>query len=533
MSKDVIELRATSANTGTLISKSDDTLRFAHDDNTLRRLGKRPLLDRSFGFMSSLGLSCSVLVSWEGILFTSVPTFLNVGPGGVVWAFLVGWVGITSVYIVIAELASMAPTAGGQYHWVAMMAPESCANFLTYLTAWLTTLAWQAIAITTSFSIATLIQGIVVLSIPSYDPRSWHTVLIMFAVALFSVLINSTTGRILAKFEGLFLVLHLLGFFGVLIPLVYFAPHNDPSEVFTVFSNNGNWPTQALAFFVGLPTIAGTLTGADCAVHMSEEVRSANTVVPQSLIYTITINGSLAFAMIIALLFCLSDAPAAAAAADTLYYPFLQIFESAVKSTTGACLMAGVILVIVIMSSISAYASASRMIWSFARDKGLPFDRILVKLNSNALPIYAILSTMGFTTLLSLIVLGSSAVLSTLLSLLVTTLHSSYLLACGLLLWHRFTGGIKPYIEASDVIHTDNLFWGPWKVPEPFGIINNVFACLYMMLLLFWSFWPQVNSPTPGEVNWSVLVYGTVILFSVIWYVLKARRHFKGPVRET
>jgi amino acid transporter len=32
----------------------------------------------------------------------------------VIWAFLIGWVGVTSVYTVIAELSSMAPTAGGQ-----------------------------------------------------------------------------------------------------------------------------------------------------------------------------------------------------------------------------------------------------------------------------------------------------------------------------------------------------------------------------------------------------------------------------------
>jgi amino acid transporter len=219
-----------------------------------------------------------------------------------------------------------------------MMAPKSCANFLSYLTAWLTTLAWQAISITTSYSIATLIQGIVVLARPSYTPLSWHTVLIMLAVALLSVLVNSTTGRILATFERLFLLLHLAGFFGILVPLVYFAPHNSASEVFTTFYNNGDWSTQGLAFLVGLPTVASTLTGADCAVHMSEEVRSANVVVPQSLIYTIFINGALGFAMAIAILFCTTDAKAAIESADTLYYPFLYIFKNALNSTTGACL---------------------------------------------------------------------------------------------------------------------------------------------------------------------------------------------------
>ncbi|KAI0098775.1 amino acid transporter [Nemania sp. FL0031] len=533
MTVDTIELNVARASPEVLEStRHVDDERTLRDDDLLMRLGKRPLLERSFGFMSSLGLSSSVLVSWEGILFTSTSTFIHVGSGGVIWAFLIGWVGITSVYTVIAELSSMAPTAGGQYHWVALMAPKPCANFLSYLTAWLTTLAWQAISITTSFSIATLIQGIVVLARPSYTPLPWHTVLIMLAVALLSVLVNSTTGRLLATLERLFLLLHLAGFIGILVPLVYFSPHNSASEVFTTFYNNGLWPTQGLAFIIGLPTVASTLTGADCAVHMSEEVRSANVVVPQSLLYTIFINGSLGFSMAIAILFCTTDAEAAIQSADTLNYPFLYIFSTAVQSTTGACLMAGVILVIVLASSISAYASASRMIWSFARDNGLPFNRTLVKLNKNALPVYAILATMVITTLLSLIVLGSSVVLSALLSLLVAALYSSYLITCALLLWHRVRGGVKPYVEDSERVDADNLSWGPWKVPEPFGTLNNAFACLYTVFLLFWSFWPESNHPTAAELNWSVVVYGGVILFSITWYVLRARKSFKGPIKE-
>lgn len=89
-------------------------IRFANDDVTLRRLGKRPLLTRSFGFMSILGLSCSALSSWEAILNTSVPALLEGGPGAVVWSFIIGWIGTISVTATLGEMSSMAPTAGGQ-----------------------------------------------------------------------------------------------------------------------------------------------------------------------------------------------------------------------------------------------------------------------------------------------------------------------------------------------------------------------------------------------------------------------------------
>lgn len=38
------------------------------DERDLMRQGKRPVLKRTFGFMQILGFSCTVLVTWEGIL---------------------------------------------------------------------------------------------------------------------------------------------------------------------------------------------------------------------------------------------------------------------------------------------------------------------------------------------------------------------------------------------------------------------------------------------------------------------------------
>ncbi|KAH8896385.1 hypothetical protein GQ53DRAFT_639954, partial [Thozetella sp. PMI_491] len=396
----------------------------------------------------------------------------------------------------------------------------------------LTATAWQAMAISTGYIISTMIQGIIVLAQPTYSPGPWKTVLILLAVMLFAVSMNPTTSRALARFEDLVLVLHLARFIGVLIPLLYFAPHNDRATVFAAFINKGGWSTQALSFFVGFLTIATSMIRADFAVHMSEEIQSAALVLPRVLLATIFINGILAFGMVLALMFCLTDLEAALEAAETIFYPFLRTFQSAVVSTTGACIMAGIVLVMAVASSVSVYASASRMLWSFSRDRGLPFDKYLVKLTNNSLPVVAILTTLGITMLLSLIVLGSAVALGALLSLVIGALYSSYLLVCCLLLWRRTTGSIQPCHGGSDVLDLEIITWGPWRLPEPLGTVNNIFAILYSVLLLFWSFWPQTGPTTLESANWSVLVFGCVVIFSVPWYIIYARRHFRGPVRE-
>lgn len=255
-----------------------------------------------------------------------------------------------------------------------MLSPKRYVSFLSYSAAWLTALNWQALSIASAYGSATVLQGTIVLARPSYVPQAWHTILIMWGWALFATSINLTTGRLIARFEAITLVLHLVGFFGVLIPLVYLSSHNNAGFVFNTFYNNGGWPNMGLAFLVG----------ADCAVHMAEEIQAAAIVVPRSMMYTIYINGSLAFATIVGLLFCITDLDAAVAAQKTMFYPWLQIFQSGVNSTTGACLMAGIVFTLQVLSTVGTYACASRSMWSFARDRGMPGSRYLVRVSESA-----------------------------------------------------------------------------------------------------------------------------------------------------
>lgn len=104
------------------------------------------------------------------------------------------------------------------------------------------------------------------------------------------------------------------------------------------------------------------------------------------------------------------------------------------------------------------------------------------------MPLNTVLASLAITVLLSLIVLGSAAALASPISLVFSALYTSYLISCGLLLWQRYTGALEPYTGEFSTIYSDRLEWGPWKLPEPLGIINNVFSCIYILFVLFRSF---------------------------------------------
>ncbi|KAI1391129.1 putative GABA permease [Hypoxylon trugodes] len=444
-----VELRVRAK--GSFPSDGVTNMDYTTDERDLLRLGKRPVLKASI----------PILVSTQSLL--------NGGPAGVIWGYLIVWVGTLSTFTVLSELASMAPTAGGQYHWVAMLAPDSSRRFLSYITGWMTFAGWQAVTASAAYLIGTLLQGVIVMVKSDYTPEPWQAMLFLWAVLAFSVFINTVASKTLAHFEG-----------------------------------------------------------------MAEEIKDASIVVPRAIVISIVLNGILGFAMLLAYLFCLGNLDAVLDSQAYLGYPFLFVFLSGTKSKAGAAVMGLVIVALGICSTVGVLASSSRMLRSFSRDRGIPFWRHFMKLASRtSIPIYTIAFTATVSLLLSLIILGSSVAFNNIVNLSVVGLYSSYLISCSLLLWRRLQPqSISPYDPDIVRVGPNNLHWGPWRIPGVLGILNNAFACIYLFVLWFWAFWPPATPVDAQEMNFSVLTFGFVALFAVIWHFVQGKKEYKGPIVE-
>lgn len=62
-------------------------------------------------------------------------------------------------------------------------------------------------------------------------------------------------------------------------------------------------------------------------------------------------------------------------------YPFIQVFYNATNSLPGTNTMTAIIVLTLTASSITEVATASRQLWSFARDRGLPFSDFFAKVS--------------------------------------------------------------------------------------------------------------------------------------------------------
>lgn len=492
--------------------------KITRDEADLIHFGKRQQFKRNFSTISMIGLTCTLMITWEGDFITFEGGFSNGGPKGLVWGFVLVWLGVISQVLVMAEMGSMIPLAGGQYNWVAVLAPPFCSKFLSYLTGWITVIGWQAVTASAVYLCGSMIQGLMVLNHPDYVPERWQATLMFYAVIALSLFVNTYLARLLPNIEAIVLIIHVVGFFGILIPLVYLAPKGSVSDVFDTFINSGGWSTDGLAFFVGSIQAMFSLIGIDAATHLAEEIEDATIIIPRSMIASVLLNGGLGFAMLIAILFCLGNVDDALNTPTG--YPFMEIFVQAARSTSGGTGMTCLIVVLMTFATIGTLATSSRMLWAFAREKGLPGSYYISKVEPRtALPIWSIAVSTVINLLLALVNIGSNVVFNAFTGLTVAAFYSSFIIAASVMLRKRLT--------TPDA----DFRWGPFKLGR-FGVPVTIISIAYSMVGWFFSFWPPTAVVTVKTINWSVVVYVGVLGVSMIYWLLHARHVYTGPIIE-
>lgn len=182
------------------------------------------------------------------------------GIAGLFWSYLWTFIGFGIVMLSLAEMASMAPTSGGQYHWVSEFAPPQYQKFLSYLTGWMSTLSWQAGTASGSFLLGTIIQGLITTNDPSYEGTAWQGTLLTFAMTAILFVVNVWGSNELPLFQTVLFVVHVVGMIVVVVVFAVCSPHVSGKAVFTQFTNEGGWSSMGLALMIGqISAIYGSL----------------------------------------------------------------------------------------------------------------------------------------------------------------------------------------------------------------------------------------------------------------------------------
>jgi amino acid transporter len=234
-------------------------------------------------------------------------------------------------------------------------------------------IGWQAAMATTAFAVTQQLQGLIALNVSTYVIKGWHSTLFCIAITIFSILWNTVFVKKLPLIEYVGVVLHVVGFFAFVIVLWVMAPQADAKKVWTDFQDNGGWGSVGLSTLIGILAPVVTLIGSDSSCHLSEELKDASWVLPRAMVATAIANYSVGFIMTVTIMSTLGN-DVDAILSTTFGQPWIQVLFNATKSRVGTSIMTALLCVLLLFCSVNSITTASRQLFAFARDQGLPFS---------------------------------------------------------------------------------------------------------------------------------------------------------------
>jgi choline transport protein len=242
------------------------------DAACLASMGHAQSLQRNFSTLSMLGLAFAILNSWTALSASLSLALPSGGPTSVIWGLVTAGVCDLCLAASLAEFLSAYPTAGGQYHWVAVIAWERSVPILSWTTGWINVSGWIALTATGGLLGSQVITGIISFMDPGYETQRWHQFLIYIAYTLAAFFVNAFATRLLPLVTKAAFIWSICGFAVISITALACASPNYQSGefVYQEFINETEWP-DGVAWLLGLLQGALGLTAFDAvAVSTSE-----------------------------------------------------------------------------------------------------------------------------------------------------------------------------------------------------------------------------------------------------------------------
>ncbi|KAJ5915495.1 amino acid permease [Penicillium verhagenii] len=483
----------------------------AYESVTLR---EKQHMERYLNFFSSVAFSTCLLATWESAGGSLLAGLYNGGPAAIVYGIILSTVGNLAIACSLAELASLHPTAGAQYHWSYFLAPRG-RRFISFFQGWVTVFSWSALVCIAPYFIGTQIQGMVVLAYPEYELERWRGTLLMWAVAIIPIIINIFARRVLGGIEVAAGIMHVVFLPVTIAVFVVLAPRNPDSFVWDTFVGGlSGWKDSGVVFSVGLLGVITPLAGVDGVIHMAEEVKNAKFVVPRSMIYGTLINGVLAFGYLVAVLYCMGNYTEAVLSATG--YPIITIAYQATGSIAASCVLMALGMLPGWIALFNGLASVTRLTWAFARDNGLPFSDFFAVIDPvYKIPLRALSLVASCMFALSFIQIGSTAAFNAILSLSTLGLYISYLIPLVLLVMKRF---MAPH----------DIPKGTFTLGK-FGLPMNLLAILFATYFSIFLPFPATLPVTAENMNYAGPVLGFIMLFACVDWLVRGRHKWQGP----
>ncbi|KAH7401278.1 amino acid/polyamine transporter I [Pyrenochaeta sp. MPI-SDFR-AT-0127] len=483
------------------------------DEAQLQALGHKGELQRNFSLLSMLGLAFAILNSWTALSSSLGLALPSGGSTSVIWGLLTAGICNLALAASLAEFLSAYPTAGGQYHWVAVITPKRWVPLASWITGWINVSGWLALTTSGGLLASQLISGLISLFHPDFKLKAWQIYLIYVAWTLIAFTVNAFLNRLLPYVNKTAFIWSIGGFAIISITILACASPNYASAkfVFTNFINETGWP-DGIAWLLGLLQGGFGITGYDAVAHMIEEIPNASVEGPKIMVYCVCIGTVTGFIFLMVLLFVSGGDTASIISSSA--GPLLQILYNATSSRAGAVCLLIFPLICILFAEIAIMTTSSRMTYAFARDGGLPASKFFAKVHPRlGQPLNALMLAAGLTILFGLILIGSSSAFNALISASVVALGVSYAIPI-----------------AINVCRGRKML-GPraFVLPNAVGWAANLLGIIYTAITTVLFLFPPAIPVTATSMNYCVVAFGIILFISTFQWIVDGRKNFTGP----
>jgi amino acid transporter len=526
------------ASGGMQVSPSGSTK--TSDVEKLHELGYAQELKRGMGGFSNFAVSFTIISILSGCLTLFGYGMVEGGPASSAFGWPLVGILVTFVALAMAEICSSYPTAGGLYYWAAKVAPKNGAAW-SWFTGWFNLLGQVAVTAGIDFGFAAFFCAFMNIAF-DVDITRLILVGVYTGILVMHGIMNTFGIRLVALLNDVSVWWHVVGVL-VIFAILFFKPdqHTSFATIFS-FSSDPKGPDQVAGFINGSGFAAGffsskvyifliglllaqyTLTGYDASAHMTEETHDADVAGPRGVYRSVVVSVIFGWILLLgvwyavqgetgytnALGFQLATANVAAPA---------QIFLDAVGKTTTIFILL-IVLGAQFFCGMSSVTANSRMIYAFSRDGAIPGHQLWHKINKRTrTPTNSIwFAVVGAWLLVAPAYWRGSAV--------------AYYAATAIAVIGLYIAYVIPTylrLRAGQAFRPGRWDLGKWSpLVGTIAVVWVVFICIMLMM-------PQYSPGGLGITFWNAFNFApiavlVVIGFAGIYWLLSARKWFKGPV---
>lgn len=492
---------------------------YLDDDNTeeIEHFKYKHELKKNFSLSSIVGLGFSLMNVPFGVSTTLSVGLICGGCVTLIWGWLIFGFFTLLTAVSLGEITSKFPTSGGVYHFSYLLANKKYALPISWFAGWFLIIGNWLMFISCAFGGSQFILSIFGLKQSDYKHNDWIVLLLYIILVIISALINLQFQKYLEKLNKLciYWTIYTIIIMDFLL-LIFSTEYHDLKYIFTNFdASRSGWPA-VLAFMIGSVQFSSmTFNGYGSITSMSEEVNQPEKTIPRGIVISVLLSTFIGIVFIIPILAILPDFTRLLDDNSDIF-PIDIVFKLSTRSFLVSIVLVLLIVGSLFFATIGTLTTASRTVYAFGRDHGLPFDslwrKVDTKQDEEIVPTNALLLSVGIAFIMGFFSLISSSAFSAFIGCSVISLN--------------IANGIPIFLSILD--KRSKVRGSAFKLRK-FGYLINGLSCLFVLLTVVLLSFPPSIYISIQSMNYAFVVFFTFAVIITILWLAWGRDHFQGP----